>query len=259
MFLLLLALAQQAPGPASVYRISVKTDVPLTIAAGIGLTLPYIFAGHLITPRCPCDPAEVNAFDRPAIGNTSAFAATLSDITVGAAVVVPPALDLLDIGTRRVFVEDAVVFAQTLAVNGALVTVAKFLVQRPLPRTYAGDPNLVDKPGGYRSFYSGHTSLTFAALSAASMTMGFRHGKKAWPWIVTGVVGTSVAVERVADGRHFPSDVIVGALMGTATGRVVPWLHARTRSRAGTITVAPAAQGGVALGFSVLLGQRPRP
>jgi membrane-associated phospholipid phosphatase len=258
MLLILLALAQQSR-PASVYRISVKVDVPLTIGAGIGLTLPYIFAGHLITPHCPCDPHEVNAFDRPAIGNTSAFAATLSDVTVGAVVTVPLALDLLDVGTRRRFVEDAVVFTQTLAVNGALVTVAKFLVQRPLPRTYAGDPNLVDKPGGYRSFYSGHTSLTFAALSAAAMTVRMRHGYTVWPWIITGVVGTSVAIERVADGRHFPSDVIVGAVMGTATGVVVPWIHARTRSRAGRVTVFPTHDRGVAIGLSVLLGQRPRP
>ena len=249
----------QTPRPLSVYRVSAKTDAPVMIAASLAVTLPYLFADRLITPRCPCNASEVNSFDRGAIGNTNDFARQLSDLTVGAVIIVPLAFDALQVREQPVFTEDAVVFAQTLLVNGALTTAAKFIVQRPLPRTYAGDPALVGKPKGYRSFYSGHTSTVFAGLAAAAMTVRLRHGEKIWPWIATLVVGSSVAIERVADGRHFPSDVIVGALMGTATGIAVPWLHARTRSRAGTITVAPAPDGGVSLGFSVSLGRRSRP
>lgn len=265
MVLMLLVAAQrvdvsaQTRRPLSVYRVSPKTDLPVTIAAGLAVTLPYLLADHLISPYCPCNPMDVNAFDRGAIGNTNDFARQLSDITVGAVIIVPLTLDALQVRGPDTFREDAVVFAQTLLVNGALATAAKFIVQRPLPRTYAGDPNLVGKPAGYRSFYSGHTSLVFAGLAAAAMTSRLRRGEQTWPWIVTLVVGSSVAVERVADGRHFPSDVIVGAVMGTATGIVVPWLHARTRSHAGTITVAPGPHGGVAIGFSVLFAQRPRP
>jgi membrane-associated phospholipid phosphatase len=142
-----------------------------------------------------------------------------------------------------------VVFSQTLAVNGALVTAAKFLVQRPLPRTYAGDPSLIDRPEGYRSFYSGHTSLVFAGLSATAMTIRLRHGTKVWPWIVTGLVGTSVAVERVADGRHFPTDVITAAIMGSAVGIVVPALHARGRHSHGGLIIGPTSHG-LRLGFT---------
>ena len=251
------ALAQTPP--LSIYRVSPKTDAPVMIAASLAVTLPYLLADRLITPRCPCNASEVNAFDRGAIGNTNDFARQLSDITVGAVIILPLAFDALQVREQPVFSEDAVVFAQTLLVNGALATAAKFIVQRPLPRTYAGDPRLVGKPGGYRSFYSGHTSTVFAGLAATAMTIRLRHGEKIWPWIVTLMVGSSVAVERVADGRHFPSDVIVGALMGTATGIAVPWLHARTRSRAGTITVTPTRDGGLALGFSVLLAQRSQP
>jgi membrane-associated phospholipid phosphatase len=117
-----------------------------------------------------------------------------------------------------------------MAVNGLLLTAAKFITQRPLPRTYAGDPSLINRPEGYRSFYSGHTSNVFAALSATAMTIRLRYGEKTWPWVVTAVLGSSVAVERVADGRHFPTDVMAGAVMGTAVGIVVPWLHSRSKS-----------------------------
>ena len=78
----------------------------------------------------------------------------------------PPLLDLLVVGTGEAFRTDVLVFAEVLLVNGALVEAAKYLVQRPLPRTYAGDPALVSSPGGYRSFYSGHTSTAVAAAGS---------------------------------------------------------------------------------------------
>ena len=40
-------------------------------------------------------------------------------------------------------------------------------------------------------------------------------------------VSASVAVERVAAGWHFPTDVLAGALVGTTVGVVVPALHLR--------------------------------
>jgi membrane-associated phospholipid phosphatase len=246
-FLVLIALLQ---GPKSVYHISPPVDITVTVGALVGTSVAYLNSDKLITPRCPCDPAEVNGFDRGAIGNESPTAATLSDLTVGAVVVAPLLFDAVDLGgLNEAWWEDAVVFAQTLAIQGALMTAAKFIAQRPLPRTYAGDPSLIDRPEGYRSFYSGHTSLVFAGLSATAMTIRLRYGEKTWPWIVTGVVGTSVAIERVADGRHFPTDVIAGAVMGTAVGIVVPWLH--SRGGAGSPQASTGAGGSLLVGWNL--------
>lgn len=247
-FMLIIALLQDSQ---LAYHVSPKVDIPVTLGAALASTLPYYYADRLITPRCPCDPAEVNAFDRGAIGNKSPLAMTLSDATVVVAVAGPLVFDAIDLGgLTETWGEDALVFAQTLAVNGALVTAAKFLVQRPLPRTYAGDPSLTNRPEGYRSFYSGHTSLVFAALSATAMTMRYRYGEKTWPWVMTAVVGTSVAVERVADGRHFPSDVIVAAVVGTAVGIVIPALHKRD-DPAGSGSPHRRRGGGLLVGWRV--------
>jgi membrane-associated phospholipid phosphatase len=236
--------------PRSVYRVSARIDLPVTISAVVGIVLPYAFADRLITPRCPCNPQEVNSFDRPTIGNTNSFAGSLSDATVGAVIVLPLVADAFDVGVGHPLMEDGAVFIQTLAISSAVVTAVKYIVQRPLPRTYAGDPTVINEPRGYRSFYSGHTSLVFAALSATSMTMRLRYGEKTWPWIVTAVVGASVAIERVADGWHFPTDVLVGAVMGTATGVAVPSLHARRRSIIRALTVGTTYTGDVAIGWT---------
>lgn len=252
-FMVLVALLQGTVAPPpSVYHVSVKREVAITLGASVATLFAYLYADQLITPRCPCDPHEVNPFDRGAIGNTNATARTLSDLTAAAAVGVPLVLDAIDLKKDRggALADDAIVFAQTLAINSLLVGATKIAVHRPLPRTYAGDSILIGKPEGYRSFYSGHTSLVFAALSASAMTIRLRYGEKTWPWIVTLAAGTSVGIERVADGRHFPTDVIVGAVVGTAVGIIVPSLHAIQNPRIGLPSVTPVP-GGAAIGLSL--------
>jgi membrane-associated phospholipid phosphatase len=186
----------------------------------------------------------VPGFDRWVIGHASDSADTISTVTAGLAIAGPVVLDLVDVGASTPFLEDSVVLAEALLVNGALVSAAKYTVQRPIPRVYSPAlPEVVSSPSDYRSFYSGHTSITFAALTAASMTWTLRHGDSWWPWVVTGVVGTSVAAERILAGRHFLSDVLVGAAAGTVVGLAVPWLHARGRLGPGTVELAPVAGG----------------
>lgn len=244
------AQAGEAQNPRSVYSVDPFIDGPLIAGGALAVAIPYAFASRLITPRCPCDPAGINAFDRHVVGNSSPFLDSFSDATAGAALIAPVALDLLDVGASGVFLEDAAVFSEVLALNGALVTFAKYTVQRPLPRVYAGqDPALARRPGGYRSFYSGHTSVTFAALFATAYTLDLRHQQGAWPWLAAAAVGTAVAVERVAAGRHFYTDVMVGAVSGSAFGIAVPWLHAKKDPREPSFSLAPA-DGGAMLAWS---------
>lgn len=242
LFLVAVAVPPAAVGadpvpPASVFRVSPAIDGTIIGASLLTIAIPYAFAGSFIHPRCPCDPNSVNALDRHVIGNHNKFLDDASDATAGIVMAAPLLLDGLDVGLSGVLLEDAVVYGETLAVNGALVTAVKYIVQRPLPRTYAGDPALVNQPGGYRSFYSGHTSLVVAALSATAVTLEARHGTRVWPWLLVAAVGSMVAAERVAAGRHFYSDVAVGALAGAAVGTLVPLAHRRGEPADGPLTL----------------------
>jgi membrane-associated phospholipid phosphatase len=58
-----------------------------------------------------------------------------------------------------------------------------------------------------------------------------------------------VAVERVASGDHFPTDVAVAAVAGTAIGVTVPWLHLRRGSERISVGVMGAHGLGVAGAF----------
>jgi undecaprenyl-diphosphatase len=97
----------------------------------------------------------------------------------------------------------------------AVVTVTKFCVNRPRP----DDPN----PGRLNSaFPSGHTTEYFAAASVYA----FRYPAAA---PLLGAGGAMVALSRVYLGHHWPSDVVAGALLGTAVGYVAHRLEPRLR------------------------------
>jgi membrane-associated phospholipid phosphatase len=219
--------AAPKPQPRSVYELHLAVDIPLTIAGG-GLGLAReLFANRLARKSCPCDPAGINFIDRGTVGNHSAFATTAADVTVYGTLLVLPLIDLVDVGFGRAMGEDLMVYAETLAIDTGLQNLTNFIVARPRPRTYAGDPAFVSAGEGYLSFYAGHVSTMFAGFSMVAVTIRKRYGERVWPWVVGGLLATSVAVERVASGHHFPTDVTVAAVVGTGIGLAVPWLHLR--------------------------------
>lgn len=232
---------------ARIYDVSLGLDGAVIAAGAIGGLIPYVLANDLIEPRCPCNRDEVNGFDRWVIGNHSETADIVSTVTAALAVAGPLLLDGLDAGSFEAWWPDALVLVEALALTSALTSITKVVVQRPLPRVYAGDPDLIGRARGYRSFFSGHTAITFAALSTAAYTYTLRHGPAVWLWLVVAGVGVSVAAERLAAGLHFPTDVLVGAAVGTAVGILVPALHRRAEAERATGLMLTPAPGGLGL------------
>jgi membrane-associated phospholipid phosphatase len=226
-----------------IYDVHLAVDVPLTLLAASSGVVRILWEDQLTRIRCPCDPAEVNALDRLAIGNSSRAAGTAANVTVYGIMGALPLADMLDVGASRALGADLVVYFETLAVDTFIQNSVNFATSRPRPRVYANDPDFIASGEGYLSFYAGHVATAFAAMSAASFTIGRRHGARVWPWIVTAVVAGSVAVERVASGDHFPTDVAVASVMGTATGIAIPWLHLRARHAELPLALAPGPGG----------------
>ncbi len=223
-----------------VHRVAPPLDVAVIAAATAANLVPWLLEDRIIRLRCPCDPAEVPRWERFAIGNKSAAADVAANATLAAAALGPAAWSALGAGSAPAFWHDAVVLAEASLVTGALVTATKYFVwQRPIPLAYAGDPAYVREPGSYRAFPSGHTATVASLLTAWAWTARLRDGA-AWPFLVAAAGTASVAVERVAGGQHFPSDVIVGAVVGGGVGTAVPLLHARGERR---LALVPRPRG----------------
>jgi membrane-associated phospholipid phosphatase len=106
-----------------------------------------------------------------------------------------------------------------------LVAAGKFVIQRARP--YVALPDVAPRqrrpPGGIDpySFPSGHSAMAFAVATSASLT---------YPeWYVIAPAYTwasATALARVWFGMHYPTDIAVGALVGTGAAVLVHVLFA---------------------------------
>lgn len=221
--------AEDAEEPRSPYRIRWEVDLPVVALGGAGL-LGGLVGYH--PPAClpPCTPPPgMPAVDRAVVGNYAPRAHAIANVLVLTAVAAPLVLDLVDTRTRG-FAEDTFVLGETLLLTQGLTQLTKSAVDRDAPLVYARDvarSDLESADAG-RSFFSGHTSTSFAAATAYAVTFWRRHPTTPWRFVVLGVgeaLATSVALLKIEAGYHYPTDVVAGALVGAGLGLLVPTLH----------------------------------
>ena len=159
-------------------------------------------------------------------------------------------------------------YGQSIAVNALLAGVTKRLVQRPRPYTYSRDPvarRFVAAAGddAYLSFYSGHSALSFGAAVTGAYLLGASGANSTATSIAWGGglgVAAATATMQVRAGKHFPSDVVIGSVVGIAVGYLVPALHADgkpyTPSGQDVAAAATGIVGGILLSSLLPLEKR---
>ena len=82
--------------------------------------------------------------------------------------------------------------------------------------------------GQYQSFPSGHTTAAFAFASAITARVAERSAADArWMGPLLYGVATLTGLSRMYDQKHWASDVLLGAAIGTVSGLVVVRSHGR--------------------------------
>ncbi len=185
---------------------------------------------------------NVNFFDRIALRqnlSTRKKAGKFSDVGLifGAA---SPLLLFLDRKSRRNWVDFTIMHLEAQAIAGNLQSWGPFgplLIDRYRPIVYYANAPLEERNFGAlrNSFYSGHTSVAAAGTFLTAQVYLDHHpelrGKR---WLIYGLAAIPTAwvgVNRVRALRHFPTDSLVGGLVGAATGIFVPWLHRQLKGK----------------------------
>ena len=176
-------------------------------------------------------------FDRRAASNYSASAARLSDITLITNVALTGGVILAcrrptegsSFFTRDLYTV-GVMYVETMLLTNGIKSTVKDAVERTRPFVYNAAAPLDDKldKDARRSFYSGHASNAFAtAVFAAEVFRHYHPNSKAKPWIWVGSLGLAAGTSylRYEAGQHFPSDLLVGAAMGSLAGWGIPKMH----------------------------------
>ncbi len=128
-------------------------------------------------------------------------------------------------------------WAEVMLLNGAATYLTKTLVDRPRPYAYANNPvDAADIEGKepLRSFFSGHTSMAAASTFFLAKVYSDYHPHNRWRYAVWTAAGALPAVTgflRIQAGKHFPTDVMVGYVVGAATGYLVPFVHQKLKQR----------------------------
>lgn len=146
-------------------------------------------------------------------------------------------------GNADVAREMALIDLEALAITGAIQGVANVAASRERPYGRECGSVIPQRTGDceqtvrYRSFFSGHTSLTFTAaglICTHHLKLDLTGSSTAdAAFCATGfAVAATTGTLRMMANMHYASDVMTGAIVGTAVGLGVPWLHYRPgRSR----------------------------
>jgi len=198
---------------------------------GIGLLLRH---GNAKRPAPVIDLNRVPAIDRWSTRQWHPRAHRASNVLFVGAITASFAGGFVLQGTHRPF-DPAAITAESFLITSGLTSIAKELVRRPRPYRFNPDvPASMHHPReDFVSFWSGHTANTAAvAFSIAALVQrsDASPGLKGAAWAGAVAAPIGMGYLRMRAGRHFLTDVLTGALVGTAVGLAVPYFHRTSES-----------------------------
>lgn len=166
-------------------------------------------------PCAPCDPGSVPGFDRWIIRPPVRAYATGSDLLIlglASGTLIHTAFGPR--GQRRVLTE-----LETMAWTMGVVGLSKSLIGRNRPVLYTEvAPDVANQVINQRSMPSGHAALAFTMATSYWLSNPERGLA---PKLAAVAAAVGISVLRVASAKHFPSDVVVGAVVGTGVALAV--------------------------------------
>ncbi|QIP13562.1 phosphatase PAP2 family protein [Spirosoma aureum] len=223
--------AQSSDSP---YQLKKGVEISL-LGAGVATYGASILLNQSVDPLTPdqvnaLNRDEINAFDRGATKHWDPSIARVSDFTLYTNVALPVLLTLGTKPMRQDIKTVGIMYLETLLLANGVESTVKALSQRPRPFVFNPDVPMENKltRDARQSFFSGHATTAFA--SAVFTSEVFRHyfpdsKLKAVVWIGTLGLASATCVMRYESGRHYQSDLLVGAAFGSLVGWGVPKLH----------------------------------
>lgn len=198
-----------------------------------------VIGQYRLTHMKPAGPQDLNrdalpVWDRPFAGIYSPGASLASDVlavgTGGSAVFVGAWQAWRGGTSYQPVLEDFLILSEAFAWSSAVNLNVRAERLHPRPFVYGTEASASDraKPEAAGSFYSGHASEAFLGAVYLATSYPLRHPEfehRGWLWTGALAAATTTAALRVAAGKHFPSDVVAGAAMGSLMGLGFAQLH----------------------------------
>lgn len=225
-----------------IYKLNMWADLPITL--GGSLTSYLGLKGISQKPSIDLstlsqlESSNINGFDRSATRqNLDLFekSQSTSDFLLYVGLTSPFFL-LLDDEIREDWPKIGLLFIETEIVFSNLFLWNVNIFDRKRPLLYYPDVSIDTKLGknNNNSFFSGHTaSVAAATFFTAKVYLDYHPELKSKRFLLYSaavIPPALVGLYRYKAGKHFPTDVLTGLVIGAGTGILVPHLHKQTNS-----------------------------
>lgn len=231
-------------GPKLYFKPKVDWAIILPASAWAGYAFTKIYNKPNIDSATLAGLSKENvpAFDRWAVKHSDAADAA-SNIPFYASIPYPLVL-LVDKDIRHDAGRVYGLYWEAMAITGLLYTSGDYFIDRYRPETYDETKPFGERLSGNEknAFFAGHPALVATSTFFTASVYDMYHPTSGKKWIFYGIAaaatGTTVYLRHVA-GKHWPSDLLVGTIVGVGSGMLVPRLHRNKPEKKHAWMIAP--------------------
>ncbi len=234
-----------------------KTVVPIIV---VGFTATAYAFSKIYTKTNTPD-ATIAALDKNNIPVFDRWATKYHDLNMDRisyypfyAVMPLPAILFIDKKMRKDAGKISIMYLEAFAFTGVVYGSSVYFIDRYRPDVYNTSLDMSYRHNGnYRnSFFAGHVAVVATSTFFIAKVYDDYHPESNWKWLVYGGAAAAtigMGYMRLEAGKHFPSDILTGAIVGTTAGLLTPTLH-KSRTKPQKWTVSPALLDNGSSGFA---------
>jgi len=121
-------------------------------------------------------------------------------------------------------------YLETLSITGMIGTSATYFVNQYRPYAYTAQTSMDKKltQNAKNSFFAGHVEIIATSTFFISEVYSNYYPDSKIKWLfftAAGLATAGMGYMRLEAGMHFPSDILLGAVVGASSGILVPYFH----------------------------------
>ena len=223
-----------AKNTTSFYLINPAVDIPI-VAVGTVWSVYALSKIYNKTPPTASDVQGLNKndipfFDRWAIYPYDKNLDKISYYPFYASIPLPFLFFLSNEQTSKDFFKLSFLYWETLSIMGLLGTSSTYFIDRYRPYTYTDQTPMDVRTNkvARNSFFSGHIEMIAAPTFLIAKVYSDYYPESNMKWAYYGfaiTITTVTSYMRLKSGEHFPSDIVLGAVVGALAGILVPEYH----------------------------------
>ena len=169
---------------------------------------------HHVNANEKSAPNQVDQFFRNQVKWSASkmdHAASISDLFLYGAFV--GTIPLIPVISNKNYSKALKMSLNVISLNGIITNIVKMTVKRQRPDSFYKTRE--DADDSFRSFFSGHTSTTFALGTSNAILLSEAYPeKKKLIWFANLSLATATGYLRIAGDKHYLSDVFCGGIIG---------------------------------------------